>query len=485
MTRLVDLLASVPSDYANIAVSGLSSNSREVKQGDVFIALQGLRHDARAFIPQAIAQGAVAVLCQADDALYLVNAVPVISVPNLPLLLGDIAARFYQQPSQAFEVVAVTGTNGKTSCAQLLAQACQSLGLTSAVLGTLGNGLVGDIEPSTHTTLEALQLQKKLADFRDAQVQVVAMEASSHGLVQGRLNATQIKTAIFTNLTRDHLDYHGSMAAYQQAKALLFQWPTLTTAIFNADDAASRDYQALVAASVRCWTYSQQADSTADFVALAVEPSLHGLTLTLKTPFGEVKLHSPLLGRFNVSNLLAVLAGLLSLNISLENAITALAQVPPVRGRMQCLSNGHLTAVVDYAHTPDALEKVLQSLREHTQGQLWCVFGCGGDRDTGKRPIMGEIATRLADRVIITADNPRSESVETIINDIMVGVSNPALVVVNAERQQAIDYALTHAKAGDLVLIAGKGHEDYQEINGIRHYFDDVEVVKHAFAKMN
>ena len=241
MTVLKDIWPNVPADYAQIGVTGLTANSRQVQQGDVFIALQGQQHDARKFIPQAIAQGAVAVLCQSTEPHSLIEHVPVLSIADLPQQLGDIAARFYQQPSQAFEVVAVTGTNGKTSCAQLLAQACQSLGLTSAVLGTLGNGLVGDIEPSTHTTLEALQLQKKLADFRDAQVQVVAMEASSHGLVQGRLNATQIKTAIFTNLTRDHLDYHGSMAAYQQAKALLFQWPTLTTAIFNADDARSRD----------------------------------------------------------------------------------------------------------------------------------------------------------------------------------------------------------------------------------------------------
>lgn len=483
MLSLEALWPSTPPLFANIHVQGLTTNSRDVQQGDVFIALQGLRHDARAFIPQAIAQGAVAVLCQAEGELITQDGVPIIAIPQLPQLLGEIAARFYQQPSQQFKVVAVTGTNGKTSSAQLLAHACHYLGIKSAVLGTLGNGIVGDIQPSTHTTLEAVQLQKKLANFRDENVQVVALEASSHGLEQGRLTATNIDTAIFTNLTRDHLDYHGSMAVYQQAKAILFQWPTLKTAIFNADDEASLAYQALLDPSVRCWTYSQQAQSQADFVALNIQPSLQGLQLTIKTPFGVVELTSPLLGRFNVSNLLAVLAGLLSIDVSLTDALAALTHVQPVRGRMQCLSNGQITAVVDYAHTPDALEKVLQSLREHTNGQLWCVFGCGGDRDTGKRPLMGEIARRLADKVIVTADNPRSESVDVIIADIQAGMSDMANVAIQPNRQLAIEYALNHAQTGDLVVIAGKGHENYQEIKGVRYHFDDAEIVNQVFIK--
>ncbi len=483
MLSLVALWPSTPPLFAHINVQGITSNSRDVQQGDVFIALQGLRHDARAFIPQALAQGAVAVLCQGEGEVITQDGVPIIAIPQLPQLLGAIAARFYQQPSQHFKVVAVTGTNGKTSSAQLLAHACHYLGIKSAVLGTLGNGIVGDIQPSSHTTLEAVQLQKKLASFRDENVQVVALEASSHGLEQGRLTATDIDTAIFTNLTRDHLDYHGSMAAYQQAKAILFQWPSLKTAILNADDEVSKAYQALLAPSVRCWTYSQQAQSQADFVALAIQPSLNGLQLTIKTPLGVVELKSPLLGRFNVSNLLAVLAGLLSIDVSLADALNALTHVPPVCGRMQCLSNGQITAVVDYAHTPDALEKVLQSLREHTQGQLWCVFGCGGDRDTGKRPLMGEIASRLADKVLITADNPRSEDVDAIIADIVVGMSDLANTIIQPNRQLAIEYALHQAKAGDLVLIAGKGHEDYQEIKGVRYRFADAEIVNQVFIK--
>ncbi len=483
MLRLAELWPATPNAYADVLVHGLTANSRDVQQGDVFVALQGRQHDARAFIPQAIAQGAVAVLCQHGGETRLDNGIPIIAIAHLPVVLGEIAARFYQQPSQAFHVVAVTGTNGKTSSAQLLAHACDYLGIKAGVLGTLGNGLVGDITPSTHTTLDALQLQKKLASFRDAGAQVVAMEASSHGLEQGRLTATHIETAIFTNLTRDHLDYHGTMAAYQHAKGLLFQWPTLKTAILNADDDAYAEFRSLLASTVTCWSYSQHADSQADFVALDVEPSLQGLILTIQTPHGIVTLKSRLLGRFNVSNLLAVLAALLSIDISLADALTALSAVQPVRGRMQCLSNAHITAVVDYAHTPDALEKVLLSLREHTTGQLWCVFGCGGDRDKGKRPIMGEIASRLADKVVVTADNPRSEQIDAIIADIIAGIAPADAVVVQADRQQAIAYALTQAQAGDLVLIAGKGHEDYQEINGVRYHFDDAEIVASYLSK--
>ena len=477
MPTLQQIWPATPSIYANMTVTGLTANSRHVQQGDVFVALQGRQHDARHFIPQAIAQGAVAVLCQSDEPSTEQSGIPIISIPDLPQHLGQIAACFYSQPSQDLTVFAVTGTNGKTSCAQLLAHACQFLEQKSAVLGTLGNGLIGDLVPSTHTTLDALQLQQKLAEFKQANAQVVALEASSHGLEQGRLSATKIDTAIFTNLTRDHLDYHGTMEAYQQAKALLFQWPTLKTAILNEDDPVSKDYQQLLTPNVICWRYSQNANSDAEFVALKIEPSLQGLIVTVKTPQGIATIHSQLLGRFNVSNLLAVLAGLLSIGVSLEQAVQALSSVQAVRGRMECISNGKITAVVDYAHTPDALEKVLSSLREHTQGQLWCVFGCGGDRDKGKRPIMGEIACRLADKVIVTADNPRAELVSAIIADIEAGMGHQQHSVL-PERKQAIEYALSAAQSGDIVLVAGKGHEDYQEIQGIRYPFDDAQIIR-------
>lgn len=485
MTQLVDILPSISPEFAQLQVSGLSANSLHVKQGEVFIALQGQHHDARKFIPQAIAQGAVAVLCQGEGAVTVQQSVPIIYMADLPQQLGAIAARFYQQPSQAFNVIAITGTNGKTSCAQLLAHTAHYLHIKAAVLGTLGNGLVGDITPSTHTTLDAIQLQQKLAQFKQAGAQLVALEASSHGLEQGRLLATNIDTAIFTNLSRDHLDYHGTMQAYQQAKGLLFSWPTLKTVILNADDEASLDFEQHLAPDVKCWRYSQNPNGNADFVALNIELSLHGLVLGVKTPFGVVNLNSPLLGRFNVSNLLAVLAGLLSVGVTIDDALQALAQVQPVRGRMQCLSNAKITAVVDYAHTPDALEKVLMTLREHTQGQVWCVFGCGGDRDKGKRSMMGEIASRLADKVVVTADNPRSEAVGQILESIVQGVrANNTPYWVMADRKQAIHYALGQAQTGDVVLIAGKGHEDYQEINGVRYPFDDAAVVNAFLEKM-
>jgi len=479
MLRLGDFYTEAPSAWSGIEVTGLTADSRRVRPGTLFLALCGRTHDARNFIPQAVRNGAVAVLAE-DAGSDEVEGVPVIGVPGLSSRLGEIAAGFYGHPSQSLRVVAVTGTNGKTSTAQLLAHACEFLGRRAAVLGTLGNGLVGGIEPSTHTTLDAVQLQARLAEFRDAGAQVVAMEASSHGLEQGRLNATRIETAVFTNLTRDHLDYHGDMESYRDAKGLLFQWPTLKQAILNADDPASMHYRRLLGNQVRCWSYSQQPDSSADFVALSVAPSLQGLVLQVRTPMGDREIRSRLLGRFNVSNLLAVLAGLLALDIPLDAAVRALEAVQPVRGRMECWSNGNMTAVVDYAHTPDALEKVLQTLREHVQGRLWCVFGCGGDRDSGKRALMGAIAARLADRVVVTSDNPRSEEPDRIIADVLsgLGIEDKVRVQVCTDRRDAIAMAMKEAATGDLVLVAGKGHEDYQEVRGVRYAFDDAEEVR-------
>ncbi|HEX5362103.1 MAG TPA: UDP-N-acetylmuramoyl-L-alanyl-D-glutamate--2,6-diaminopimelate ligase [Fluviicoccus sp.] len=480
MRTLAEVLPEVAGEWAGIPIVSLVSDSRQVGPGSLFLALRGRQHDARAFIARAVAQGAVAVLAEDEPGVMLEAGVPVIGIPDLPVRLGGLASRFYGQPGHALRVVAVTGTNGKTSTAQLLAHACERVGLRAGVLGTLGNGLVGAIEPSTHTTLDAVQLQSRLAAFRDAGAGVVAMEASSHGLEQGRMNATPIETAIFTNLTRDHLDYHGDMAAYQEAKARLFVWPGLRNAILNADDPVSRDFRRRIADGVRIWTYSQYPDAGADFVATRIIPSLQGLALELSTPFGPCRMQTHLLGRFNVSNILAVLAGLMSLDVSLSDAVRAIEAVPPVRGRMECYSGDRKTAVVDYAHTPDALEKVLSTLREHSQGQLWCVFGCGGDRDPGKRPIMGAIASRLADRVIVTSDNPRSENPDRIIDAVLAGIpgDDRPRVQVCADRRRAIAMALAEAVPGDLVLIAGKGHEDYQEIQGVRYHFDDAEEVR-------
>ncbi|MDF2445007.1 MAG: UDP-N-acetylmuramoyl-L-alanyl-D-glutamate--2,6-diaminopimelate ligase [Moraxellaceae bacterium] len=485
MKRLLQLWPDVPAAYAAVTVSALALDSRDVRPGMLFLATRGESHDARDFISAAIGAGAAAVFAEQGVAwpeTTVVGSVPVIAVPQLPALLGHIAARFFDDPSQQLAVLAVTGTNGKTSVANLLAGALTRLGKKSGVLGTLGNGLYGQLEKSTHTTLDACRLQGKLAQFVTQGTQCVAMEASSHGLVQGRLNGTAIRVALFTNLTRDHLDYHGDMDNYAAAKEILFRWPGLQVAVLNADDPAGRRYAEVLPRGVRMLSYSQRTDSHAHIRALKIEPTLSGLSLQVATPAGDCEFTTPLLGRFNVSNVLAVMGGLLALDLPLGDIVEALRQAQPVPGRMQSFAGAHPTVVVDYAHTPDALEKVLASLREHAAGRLICVFGCGGDRDRGKRPQMGEIAARLADHVVLTSDNPRSESPQAIVEEICGGIgSHP--VVVELDRHRAIHDAVLSAARNDIVLVAGKGHEDYQEVAGVRHAFSDAEEVRTALTR--
>jgi len=484
MKQLQALWPDISPEFATIPVSALALDSRLVRPGMAFVALKGHARDAREFIPAVIAAGAVAVFAERDDSWPLdrvIDGVPVIAIVNLDQQVGYIAARFHGEPSRHMKTLAVTGTNGKTSVANLLAGALTRLGERTAVLGTIGNGIFGALEKSTHTTLDALHLQALLAEFRIEGAQAVAMEASSHGLVQGRLNGTAIDVALFTNLTRDHLDYHGDMASYAAAKEALFRWPGLRAAVLNADDEASARYAQVLATNVRCLRYSQSADALADIRAIRITPSLKGLSLLIEVPDGEFALEVPLLGRFNVSNILAVVGGLLALGVPTADIAMALRFALPVPGRMESVIGAHPTVVVDYAHTPDALEKVLQSLREHVSGRLICVFGCGGDRDSGKRPEMGAIATRLADDVIITSDNPRSESPEAIIADIRRGVGEYS-VVIEIDRHRAIRQAIHSARANDIVLVAGKGHEDYQEIAGVRHPFSDMQEVRVALA---
>jgi UDP-N-acetylmuramyl-tripeptide synthetase len=485
MKALAQLWSDVPAAHAAVAVSAVALDSRDVVPGALFLALEGEKHDARQFIPAAIAAGAAAVFAEQGgdwSAHGVVNGVPVLVVPQLAQEAGRIAARFHDEPSQALAVLAVTGTNGKTSIANLLAGALTRLGRKTGVLGTIGNGLYGELEASSHTTLDACRLQAKLLQFRQQGAACVAMEASSHGLVQGRLNGTAIRVALFTNLTRDHLDYHGDMDNYAAAKELLFRWPGLEAAVLNADDPAGLRYAEVLAPGVRLLSYSQHADNDAQIRALKIEPGMAGIALRVATPAGECEFVAPLLGRFNVSNLLAVIGGLLALEIPLADITRVLAQAEPVPGRMQSFSGTHPTVVVDYAHTPDALEKVLASLREHVLGQLVCVFGCGGDRDRGKRALMGGIAARLADHVVITSDNPRSENPQAIIDDIRAGVGRKA-VVIEFDRRRAIQQAILAAGRDDIVLVAGKGHEDYQEVAGVRHHFSDAEEVRSALAQ--
>ena len=447
------------------------------------LAEQGVRPasisaDGRKYIAQAVAQGAAAVLWERDgyqwDAAW--------QIPNLPVKglreqAGMIADEFYGHPSLKLWIAGVTGTNGKTSCSHWLAQAMTRLGRKTACIGTIGNGFPGALAETINTTPDPITLHGMLADYLAQGAAGVAMEVSSHGLVQGRVSGMHFDVAVFTNLSREHLDYHGDMQAYGDAKRRLFSWPELHAAVVNVDDAYGRQLAAeLSGDGVRTMTYGLQAGEVR---GCNLRLSAAGLAMDVETPEGNARLESRVLGRFNAYNLLAVLATLLVSGVALQDAVRVLGETEPVAGRMQRLGGGQAPLVViDYAHTPDALEKVLVALREQTAGQLLCVFGCGGNRDKGKRPLMGEISSRLADGVIVTSDNPRNEDPAAIIADIVAGMGGNYHVEV--DRAAAIDMAVSRAHAGDVVLIAGKGHEDYQDVAGVRLPFSDVEVARRA-----
>jgi UDP-N-acetylmuramoyl-L-alanyl-D-glutamate--2,6-diaminopimelate ligase len=486
--QLMDLIPSVDPRFASIKVTGIQFDSRQVQRGDLFLACAGHNLDGRKFINQAIAAGAVAVLVEKDQLWSddsIIKKAPLIVVEDLPARLSEIAGQFYDHPSKQMTVVGVTGTNGKTSCTQLMMQLYNRLKQSCGVIGTLGVGLDGHSDQAENTTPHAVTIQQLLAQWHSQQVPVAVMEASSHGLEQGRVAAVQFELALFTNLSRDHLDYHGSMQSYAEAKALLFQQPGLKTAVLNADDKFSSSLQALLAADVKPVSYSVKKSLTAtDFWLENCVYHADGVSAQLHTPNGIFTLNSPLLGEFNLSNAVAVIACLSSLGITVAELVSALASVEVIPGRMQNVATaGHsdIAVVVDYAHTPDALEKALSAMRQHCQGHLWCVFGCGGDRDQGKRPQMGAIAQRFADHVVVTSDNPRSEPASDIINEILGGVDRPSLI----EEDRAIAIATVIAKAapGDAVLIAGKGHEDYQLIGKQRLPFSDLKQARLALAQ--
>ncbi|MHB8678592.1 MAG: UDP-N-acetylmuramoyl-L-alanyl-D-glutamate--2,6-diaminopimelate ligase [Rudaea sp.] len=464
----------------DIRVSGLTLDSRRVRAGDAFIALEGKRVHGITFAPAALAQGASAVIAEGPaSAVSLPPAAPVVWIDSLRDRVGEIAARFFERPSTALHVIGVTGTNGKTSIVQLLAAALETLGARAATIGTLGAGLHGALEAGERTTPDAVSVHGLLAQFRDNGASHVAMEVSSHALDQGRVNAVDFEIAVFTNLTRDHLDYHGTMQAYGVAKAKLFAWPGLRSAVINADDAFGRDLAARLPETVQRLRYAIDAD--AEIRARNVRTHGGGLSFDLATPWGESEIHSPLLGRFNAYNLLAVAGCLGALGFSVTQIRKTLPQLQPVAGRMNRLGGGALPlVVVDYAHTPDALQQALTSLRAHCAGRLICVFGCGGERDAGKRPQMGAIAERLADEIVVTDDNPRGEDGDAIVAQILAGLGDRQHVRVLRDRAAAIASALREAHSGDIVLIAGKGHEPYQEAGGIRRPFDDADVARQA-----
>jgi len=494
---LADLLTGIIAApvEADCVVNGLCLDSRSVNAGDVFIALKGLTHEAGAFIDEAVSRGAQAVLWESEadtDGVEAIaalswrvapsgNKTPLLAIAGLGAKLGVIADRFYDQPSKYLSITGITGTNGKTSVSQYLAQ-CLSEDTACGVMGTLGAGVIGsatELKQTGFTTPDALHCHQWLAEMRERDVAEISMEVSSHALEQGRVNGIRFDCAVFTNLSRDHLDYHGNMDAYAQAKAGLFAMPGLKQAVINVDDAYGCELAASLADKVQLIRYGLQAEHQPDVYGQDLKLDAQGLSMQVLTPWGSSPLRIPLLGRFNASNALAVLAVLGQKGLPFKQIIARLQKLVAVAGRMQRLGGGELPlVVVDYAHTPDAMEQALLSLREHAQGQCWCVFGCGGDRDQGKRALMGEVAARLADRIILTNDNPRTEAPEKILADIQQGISADKAVMVEADRATAIALAIAKARAGDVVLIAGKGHEDYQLTGGHKQPFSDVNEVE-------
>lgn len=468
-----DILASL---YAQgVRANSITSDSRQVQAGSLFLAYPGEKQDGRAYIAQVVAKGASAVAWESEgfewDAQW--------QVPNLPVRhlrenCGLIADSFYDHPSEKLWMIGITGTNGKTSCSHWLAQTLNMLGRKTALVGTLGNGFPGALSHAINTTPDPILLHGMLADYWQQGAKAVAMEVSSHGLEQGRVGGVHFDVAVFTNLSRDHLDYHGDMATYAAAKKKLFDWEGLSCSVLNIDDEFGAELaKNFIATDKSVVTYGFSEHAMVRGFDLAF--SAQGLSMKVATPSGNATVSAALVGRFNAYNLLAILATLLSSHVELKDAVAAISQVKSVAGRMQQLGGGELPLVViDYAHTPDALEKVLNALREQANGKLVCVFGCGGNRDQGKRPLMGEVASRLADKVIVTTDNPRDEEPQTIAEAIEKGLAGEYEIVL--DRATAIAAGIKEAKAGDIVLIAGKGHEDYQEISGVKYPFSDESV---------
>jgi UDP-N-acetylmuramoyl-L-alanyl-D-glutamate--2,6-diaminopimelate ligase len=460
----------------------LTLDSRNVRPGDLFLAVPGNKVDGRAHIADALKRGAAAVAYEVDGATVLpLTDVPLIPVKGLIAQLSDIAGRFYGEPSRLVNLVGVTGTNGKTSITQLVAQALDALGEHCGLIGTLGTGFHGALQSGRLTTPDPIAVQSTLYDLKKAGAHAVAMEVSSHALDQGRVAALDFDIAVLSNLSRDHLDYHGSMQAYAAAKARLFAWPGLKCRVLNLDDAFGREL-AEQAHDSRLITYSLS-DASATLCCRDAHFDDHGVRATLVTAHGEYSLRSPLLGRFNLSNVLAAVGVLMGMAYPLDDILKAMRNVEGPVGRMQRLGGGSKPlVVVDYAHTPDALDQVLQALRPHAKGQLLCLFGCGGDRDSGKRPLMAQVAERLADRVLVTDDNPRSEDPLRIFDDIRAGFSSAANATFVAGRGAAIAQLIASASLDDVVVLAGKGHEDYQEIDGERQPFSDLQQAEQALA---
>ena len=488
LKALLGGMAEVPE---TLEVSDLTLDSRQASAGSAFLALRGHTHHGVDFAAEAVSRGARVVLWEPAPGVKgpeLPAEVLALPVPGLSEQVGFIADRFFDAPSAKLAVTGVTGTNGKTTCAWLLAEALLRCGRPCAYLGTLGVGLPGALSAATLTTPDPISLHRQLAALYSAGAAAIAMEVSSHALAQGRCAGVRFQAAAFTNLSRDHLDYHGDMASYGAAKARLFEWPTLLARIINCDDefgaelaAATRATGLLVRTSRRTRAPLRSDSQFVHAAEMQLLPT--GIELSILSSWGAASLRSPLLGEFNADNLLTVLGVQLASGVALELACEALGACTAPPGRMQVSGGGQLPVViVDYAHTPDALSQALRAVRAHFSGRVLCVFGCGGERDSGKRPQMGAIAEQLADEVILTDDNPRREDPAQIIAAIRAGMSAPERATVIADRAAAIRAALARCDSGEVVLVAGKGHEDYQLMGAERRAFSDLNIVRSALA---
>jgi len=466
-----------------VSIRGLALDSRGVGPGYLFLACKGHDHHGLAHLADARARGALALFYDPEGApahMPLPAGLPAVAVPDLAHKASAIAARFYGDPTAHQKVMAVTGTNGKTSVSLITAQSLSEHDKPCGVLGTVGFGAYGKLEAPTHTTPDAVSTQAWLARFRDQGLGHVSMEASSHALHQGRVDGVHFTVAVFTNLTRDHLDYHGDMASYGSAKRRLFERPGLKHAVINLDDDFGRELAATLAPGVECIGYTLEGRESPRGTTLRgskLELGSGGLSFDVTSEAGIGHVDSRLLARFNAENLLAVQGVLLALGMSFEATLEALARAKTVPGRMECFGGGlrQPLVVVDYAHTPDALEKSLAAARSHCRGRLWCVFGCGGDRDRGKRPQMGAIAEVLADRIVVTDDNPRTEDGDAIVAEILAGIRDHSRVTVERDRARAVERAVRGALPGDVVLVAGKGHETEQVVGAQKLHYSDRE----------
>ena len=493
--RLSELVTGWVAVPPGLTVSDLTLDSRAAIPGALFLACRGRTHHGLRFAPEAVARGARAVLYEPDEAAPAPPLPAEVFVAPLPALTeraGLIADRFFGAPSERLTVVGITGTNGKTTCAWLLAQALQRCQRRCGYLGTLGVGLPPQVTSTPHTTPDAVMVHRLLAALAEAGAECVAMEVSSHALDQARVNGVRFHTAAFTNLTRDHLDYHGTMEHYGAAKARLFAWPGLESRVINFDDPFGAELARAGSAARLILTTRRTGGAAAlpkgaEFVrATRIQAESTGLTIEVESSWGAVELPVRLMGEFNVENALTVLAVLLAWDIPLRDAAQALSKVRAARGRMEMFGGrgrGPL-AIVDYAHTPDALANALRAARLHCRGQLRVVFGCGGDRDAGKRPLMGRIAAELADDILLTDDNPRGEDPARIIADIVAGIAGGAPLTIEQDRALAIRVALERSAPDDVVLIAGKGHEDYQVFAHERREFRDQAVVAAELARL-